>query len=118
MTERACPFCTPDDATLAEKHDHHVIEHIRLTENDAAELLFETSELGDGVMETLELPYFVVGAMARDVLLAHFFGLATSLATRNLDIGVAVRGRDEHEAVATKLVRGKVRPGLKDSAPR
>ena len=55
-------------------------------------------------MKTLELPYFVVGAMARDILLTHVFGLATRLATRDLDIGVAVRGWDEFEAVATKLV--------------
>ncbi len=56
------------------------------------------------MMKTLELPYFVVGAMARDILLTHVFGLATRRATRDLDIGVAVKDWDEFEAVATKLV--------------
>ena len=58
----------------------------------------------DAVMKTLELPYFVVGAMARDILLTHVFGLATRRATRDLGIGVAVKDWDEFEAVATKLV--------------
>lgn len=58
----------------------------------------------DAMMKTFKLPYFVVGAMARDILLTHVFGLATRRATRDLDIGVAVKDWDEFEAVATKLV--------------
>ncbi len=57
----------------------------------------------DHVLKTLELLYFIVGAMARDILLTHVFGLDTRLATRDLDIGVAVRDWSEFELVAAKL---------------
>jgi predicted nucleotidyltransferase len=58
----------------------------------------------DAVMKALNLPYFIVGATARDILLTHVFGLATGLATRDLDIGIAVRDWDEFEEVIAKLV--------------
>jgi predicted nucleotidyltransferase len=58
----------------------------------------------DAVMKSLNLPYFIVGATARDILLTHVFGLATGLATRDLDIGIAVRDWDEFEEVIAKLV--------------
>ena len=58
----------------------------------------------DAVMKALDLPYFIVGAMARDILLTHVFGLATGLATRDLDIGIAMRDWDEFDAVVAKLV--------------
>lgn len=59
----------------------------------------------DAVLKVLELPYFIVGATARDILLIHVFGLATGLATRDLDIGIAVRDWDEFETVIAKLVK-------------
>jgi predicted nucleotidyltransferase len=59
----------------------------------------------DAVMRALDLSYFIVGATARDVLLTHVFGLSTGLATRDLDIGIAVRNWDEFEGVIAKLVK-------------
>jgi predicted nucleotidyltransferase len=59
----------------------------------------------DTVMKALDLPYFIVGATARDILLTHVFGLATGLATRDVDIGIAVEDWDEFEAVVAKLVK-------------
>ena len=58
----------------------------------------------DAVMKALDLPYFIVGAMARDILLTHVFGLAPGLATRDLDIGIAMKDWDEFDAVVAKLV--------------
>lgn len=55
-------------------------------------------------MKALELPYFIVGATARDILLTHVSGLSTQLATRDVDIGVAVKDWDELESFAAKLV--------------
>jgi len=39
---------------------------------------------------SLKLPYFVAGAIARDILLTHVFGLPTYRATRDIDFAVAV----------------------------
>ena len=40
----------------------------------------------DTVAKDLRLPYFLVGAMARDVLLGHVFGLNPGRATRDVDV--------------------------------
>jgi predicted nucleotidyltransferase len=37
------------------------------------------------------IPYMLVGATARDILLTHVFGLATRRATYDVDFAIAVR---------------------------
>ncbi len=58
----------------------------------------------DGVARDLAVDYFVVGAMARDILLTGVFGLSAGRATRDVDLAVAMRGWQEFEAMKTRLV--------------
>lgn len=50
------------------------------------------------------LPYFLVGATARDLLLKHVFGIAVIRGTKDLDFAVAVRSWDEYEALKGRLL--------------
>ena len=58
----------------------------------------------DGVARDLAVNYFVVGAMARDILLAGVFGLSAGRATRDVDLAVAMKGWPEFEAMKARLV--------------
>jgi len=58
----------------------------------------------DRVAGELALEYFVVGAMARDILLNGVFGLAAGRATRDVDLAVAVEGWPQFEAIKVRLV--------------
>lgn len=44
----------------------------------------------DGVAAALGVPYFLVGATARDILLVHVFGLPPGRATRDVDFALVV----------------------------
>lgn len=57
------------------------------------------------VAQELKLPYFLVGAMARDIILTHVFGLDTGLATRDVDFGVAVKDWDEFNGIKVLLIK-------------
>ncbi len=58
----------------------------------------------DDAARALNLPYFLAGAMARDILLTHVHGIETGLATVDVDFGVAVSGWDEFEKIKAKLL--------------
>ncbi|MBI4013947.1 MAG: nucleotidyl transferase AbiEii/AbiGii toxin family protein [Candidatus Rokubacteria bacterium] len=58
----------------------------------------------DRVAREVALDYFVVGAMARDILLTGVFGLDAGRATRDVDLAVAVEGWPQFEAVKARLV--------------
>ncbi len=58
----------------------------------------------DRVARELALDYFVVGAMARDILLTGVFGLSAGRATRDVDLAVAVEGWLQFEAIKVRLV--------------
>lgn len=58
----------------------------------------------DRVARELVLDYFVVGAMARDILLSGVFGLNTGRATLDVDLAVAVEGWPQFEAIKARLV--------------
>ncbi len=58
----------------------------------------------DRVAREIALDYFVVGAMARDILLENVFGLDASRATGDVDLGVAVEGWPQFEAIKAHLV--------------
>jgi predicted nucleotidyltransferase len=58
-----------------------------------------TTELG--------LPYFVAGAMARDIVITHVFGMNAGQATKDVDFAVAMESWDQYEAVEKKLLARK-----------
>ncbi|MES2323329.1 MAG: nucleotidyl transferase AbiEii/AbiGii toxin family protein [Pseudomonadota bacterium] len=58
--------------------------------------------------------YMLVGAMARDILLTHVFGIATGRATYDVDFAVAVKNWQQFDALRARLKRrGKFRDGGK-----
>jgi predicted nucleotidyltransferase len=58
------------------------------------------------------IPYMLVGATARDILLTHVFGLATRRATYDVDFAIAVRDWHQFDTMKKRLVaRGTFRPG-------
>ncbi len=52
-------------------------------------------EVLTAVTSSLGIPFFLVGATARDTILEHGFGIQGSRATKDVDIGVRVSGWDE-----------------------
>ena len=58
----------------------------------------------DQAAATLSIRFFVVGAMARSIVLEYCYGLRPGRATRDLDIGVEVAGWEEFQQLSTKLV--------------
>jgi predicted nucleotidyltransferase len=52
----------------------------------------------------LELPYFIAGAMARDILLTNVFGIGTGLATIDVDFAFAVKDWTQFSAIKTELL--------------
>jgi len=58
----------------------------------------------DRVAKEFPLDYFVVGATARDILLTGVFGLDTGRRTQDLDLGVAVEGWPQFEAIKARLI--------------
>lgn len=58
----------------------------------------------DRVARDLELPYFLAGAMARDILLTHVFGIAIARATRDVDFGIAVGNWEQFELIKDRLI--------------
>lgn len=58
----------------------------------------------DRVTRELALEYFVVGAMARDILLSGVFGLDAGPRTRDVDIAVALDGWPQFQTIKARLV--------------
>lgn len=56
-------------------------------------------------LATAACPYFLMGAMARDLFLVHAFGRPVYRATQDLDFGVAVESWGRFEAVKQTLAR-------------
>jgi predicted nucleotidyltransferase len=60
------------------------------------------------------IEYMLVGAMARDILLTHVFGIVTRRATYDVDFAVAVKDWDQFSALTTRLIaRGTFTTGGK-----
>lgn len=57
----------------------------------------------DAVMRQLAIPYFIIGASARDILVEHVHGLDTARATRDIDFAVAISSWDDYERLKAKL---------------
>lgn len=58
----------------------------------------------DKILQELSVEYFVIGAIARDLLLAGVFGLMTGRATGDVDLGIVVDGWPQFEAIQSCLV--------------
>ncbi|MDR5646436.1 nucleotidyl transferase AbiEii/AbiGii toxin family protein [Burkholderia cenocepacia] len=50
------------------------------------------------------IPWFVGGASARDILLAHVHDIEPTRATADVDIGICIESWDGHEALRTELL--------------
>jgi predicted nucleotidyltransferase len=57
----------------------------------------------DAVMKQLAIPYFVIGASARDILVEHVHGLDTARATRDIDFAVAISSWDDYDHLKARL---------------
>jgi predicted nucleotidyltransferase len=57
------------------------------------------------VSTSLGIPFFVVGATARDIILEHQFDIKTRRATLDIDIGVFVSGWDQFNTLKNELIR-------------
>jgi predicted nucleotidyltransferase len=73
-------------------------------ERPVAPIALDVLTVVDRVAQNLGFDYFVTGAMARDILLYHVFGLETGRATRDVDIAVAVDSWREFGAIKTRLI--------------
>lgn len=57
----------------------------------------------DQASTALEIPYFVMGAMARDLILHHGHGAPLTRATNDVDFAIEVRGWSEFERLKEEL---------------
>ena len=60
----------------------------------------------DAVATALRLAYFLIGAMARDVLLGHGFGLNPGRATRDVDVAFALEGWEQFQQLKNRPLMG------------
>ena len=60
----------------------------------------------DTLTAQLALPYFVAGAMSRDILLNNVFGLNAGQLTRDIDFAIAVANWEQFETVKKRLKDG------------
>ncbi|MGC9324483.1 MAG: nucleotidyl transferase AbiEii/AbiGii toxin family protein [Desulfomonilia bacterium] len=67
-------------------------------------LLSEVLSLVSREAARLNIPFFIVGAMARDIVLEHCYKLPPRRSTRDLDIGVEVAGWEEYEKLTQALI--------------
>lgn len=58
----------------------------------------------DQVAKQLDIPYFIIGATARDILMEHVYELETTRATRDVDFAVAVSSWDEFDQLKSQLI--------------
>ena len=68
------------------------------------------------VAESLRVPFFVVGAIARDIILTQGYGIETGRATQDIDLGVQVSDWDGYERLREGLIAtGKFRRDKKQA---
>ena len=56
------------------------------------------------VAESLHIPFFVVGAMAREIILVYCYNIRTTRATEDIDFGVQVSNWEKYELMREGLV--------------
>lgn len=70
----------------------------------------ELFTLVNRITATLEMPYLVVGATARDIVFHHRFGTPIKRATTDTDFGIQVRSWEEFESLSQMLVSEGFKP--------
>ena len=58
----------------------------------------------DALIREVGVSYFLCGAMARDILLRHVYGIETGAATADVDFGVAVKNWEQFEMIKVQLI--------------
>ncbi|MFH1703145.1 MAG: nucleotidyl transferase AbiEii/AbiGii toxin family protein [Nitrospirota bacterium] len=67
------------------------------------------------VADSLNIPFFVVGASARDYILKHCYGIEPPRMTRDIDLGVEVAGWEQFNQLKASLIEtGKFSPDEKE----
>lgn len=56
------------------------------------------------IAELLSMPFFVVGATARDIILTEYYGIETSRATEDVDLAVQVSDWNRYERLREDLI--------------
>ncbi len=56
------------------------------------------------IASSLDIPFFVVGATARDVILSHGFGIDTGRATKDMDLGIRISKWNQFSQLLEALV--------------
>lgn len=56
------------------------------------------------VADSLQIPFFVIGATARDIILHYGFGLEIRRATQDIDLGIRVENWEEFGLISEKLI--------------
>jgi predicted nucleotidyltransferase len=72
-------------------------------ETPLSDTLLALIRILDAVMKQLAIPYFVIGASARDILIEHVHGLETTRATKDIDFAVAISSWDDYERLKAAL---------------
>lgn len=67
-------------------------------------LFIEILRLISQKADELAIPFFVVGATARDIILKQGYDISTIRATRDIDIGAQVSGWDSYDKLKTALL--------------
>lgn len=68
----------------------------------------------DRLAKELELPYFLAGAMSRDILLNNVFGIPPAQLTRDVDFAIAVEDWAQYDSLKTKFTNtGKFKDDAK-----
>lgn len=80
------------------------MDDIHRIDLDAVGYLAPALDLLTDVCQQAGVPFFVVGAAARDLLLEHVYGVRPFRATGDVDIAVAVQHWDEYESLIERLV--------------
>lgn len=66
--------------------------------------LIEVLRVITEVATSLSIPFFVIGAVARDIVLEYCHGVRSARGTRDLDIGINVADWDEFKNLSAALV--------------
>jgi len=84
---------------LSGKIDQHTVEALSIVKK---------------VADSMNIPFFVVGASARDYILKHCYGIEPPRMTRDIDLGVEVASWEQFNQLKESLIAtGKFSPGKK-----
>ena len=85
---------------LSGKIDQHTVEALSIVKK---------------VADSLNIPFFVVGASARDYILKHCYGIEPPRMTKDIDLGVEVAGWEQFNQLKESLIAtGKFSPDEKE----